>query len=422
MEKKQMRVVGMDCAEEEHAWVLLSEDGGVERRGAVENARGSLEETFAKLLMLISDEAELVVVLESRRSHGRIAADVAKDLGIGVWQVNTVALNHYRNLEGQPRKDDDWDAYLGARMVYLRMQGSRVVTEITDEELALSRLTRTYGRVKGDRTRHGLRLRSALLEIAPVMLHRSWDGPKPSSKAMIYLLERWPGFEGLERAHLSSIEAILRRCRYGKRAGEVAKNIRGAARGISIDRAERVAVTLELNVLVQQIKLCDALLKDLFKEIELRAGKHSIGEKLLEMDGIGPIVAGVLVSELLPVARTATEGQSATFSGVTPLSRKSGKTPDNPILARGVNNRVLNALYQSSVAAIKCSAIDRAYYDKKVRGYAGHPTPNIAAFIALSRQRHKVVFKLMTTNERYNKEALIKSHLERRAQVHEPAA
>ena len=422
MEEKQKRVVGMDCAEEEHAWVLLSEEGEIERRGSVGNGRGLLEETFAELLMVIPEEAELVVVLESRRSHGRVAADVAKDLGIGVWQVNTVALNHYRNLEGQPRKDDDWDAYLAARMVYLRMKGSRVVTEITDEELALSRLTRTYAQVKTDRTRHGLRLRSALLEIAPVMLHRSWKGPKANSKAMLYLLERWPGFEGLERAHLSSIEAILRRCRYGNRAVEAAKNIRDAAKGISINRAERAAVTLELNVLVQQIKQCDVLLKELFKEIEQRVEKHPVGQKLLEMDGIGPMIAGVLVSELLPVARTATEAQSATYSGVTPLSRKSGKTPDNPILARGVNNRVLHALYQSSVAAIKCSAIDRAYYDKKVRGYAGHPTPNIAAFIALSRQRHKVIFKLMTTNERYNKETLIKSHLERRARVHEPAA
>jgi len=36
--------------------------------------------------------------------------------------------------------------------------------------------------------------------------------------------------------------------------------------------------------------------------------------------------------------------------------------------------------------------------------------------------RFKVIFKLMTTNERYNKKTLIKSHLERRAREHEPAA
>jgi hypothetical protein len=39
--------------------------------------------------------------------------------------------------------------------------------------------------------------------------------------------------------------------------------------------------------------------------------------------------------------------------------------------------------------------------------------PHVAAYIALSRQRHKVVFKLLTTDARYDKEKLIASHLER---------
>jgi gluconate kinase len=63
--------------------------------------------------------------------------------------------------------------------------------------------------------------------------------------------------------------------------------------------------------------------------------------------------------------------------------------------------------------AIKNSAVDRAYYQKKLRDYSGHPKPHVAAFIALSRQRHKVVYRLMTTDARYDKEHLIASHLER---------
>ena len=91
-------------------------------------------------------------------------------------------------------------------------------------------------------------------------------------------------------------------------------------------------------------------------------------------------------------------------------------------MAQGVNKRVLRALYTSSVVAIKHSAIDRAYYQKKVRDYAGHPKPHVAAFIALSRQRHRVVYKLMTTDARYDKEVLIASHLERIEKQREVAA
>ena len=116
---------------------------------------------------------------------------------------------------------------------------------------------------------------------------------------------------------------------------------------------------------------------------------------------------------MFPVARAAPEPKSATYSGVTPLARKSGKSLDKDRLTQGVNKRVLHALYTSSVVAIKNSSVDRAYYQKKLRDYTGHPKPHVAAFIALSRQRHKVIYKLMTTDARYDKEVLIASHLER---------
>ena len=123
--------------------------------------------------------------------------------------------------------------------------------------------------------------------------------------------------------------------------------------------------------------------------------------------------AGALISELAPVACESTEAKSATYAGVSPLARKSGKSLNKDKLAQGTNQRVLNALYTGAVAAIQHSAIDRAYYQKKLRDYAGHPKPHVAAFIALARQRHKLIYKLMTTDARYDKEILVASHLDR---------
>ena len=411
--KKNVRVVGFDCAEEAHCAVLLDAAGEFEERVEVINERGQIQESLAGLMLEVGPDVKLVVVVESKRSHGRVVADVAAGLGCEVWQVNTVALNHFRDLEGQPRKDDEWDAYLGARMVFLRMGGCRIATETTEEERVLSRLTRVYGRETNDRKQQIARLRAVLLELAPEMLHASWEGPQPGSKAVLYLLERWPGFEGLERAQLRSIEKILHQCRYGSKATHVAKLIRNMARGIDLGAQERSAFTLELSILVRQIQVCNESADHVYAEIERRVERHPVGQKLLEMHGIGPVIAGVLVSELLPVARTSTEPKCATYSGVTPLARKSGKSLDNDRLTQGVNKRVLHALYTSSVVAIKNSAVDRAYYQKKLRDYAGHPKPHVAAFIALSRQRHKLIHKLMTTDARYDKETLIARHLER---------
>ena len=413
MQLAGLGVVGIDCAEEEHVAVLLDKEGEGAERFRVVNRRDCIQEFLARLILTLGEDATPVIVVESKRAHGRLVVEEAGRLGCAVMQVNTVALNHFRDVEGQPRKDDEWDAYLAARMAYLRLRGCREVVEVSDEERALCRLTRSYTRLTADRAQQFLRLRAVLLEVAPEILHRSWEGPKPSSKAIMYLLERWPGFEGLERAQLRSIERILHKCRYGQRAAPVARLLREMARRISLEPGERMAITLEINALAHQIAACDASLEKLFDEITRRVEAQSVGAKLLEMHGVGPVIAGVLVSELLPVARAATEAQSATYSGVTPLGRKSGKSLDTSRLTQGVNKRILHALYTSSVVAVKHSAIDRAYYRKKLREYAGHPKPHVAAFIALSRQRHKVVYKLMTTQARYDTEVLVARHLDR---------
>ena len=422
MKESGVRIVGFDCAEEDHFTVLLDEEGEIESRAKMVNRRDEVEGGLAKLVLAIPPNTELMIVVESKRSHGRLVTDVAKGMGLRIWQVNTVALNHFRDVEGQPRKDDERDAYLLARMVFLRTKGGREVIEITNEERALSRLTRSHSRLTGDRTQQVLRLRALVLELAPEMLHRSWSGPKVRSKAMERLLERWPGFEGMEKAQLRSIEKILHRCRYGARAAEAARLLRDMARRIMIDGEERSAITLEMGFLVEQIQMCDVALKKLHAEISDKVEKHPIGIKLMEMPGIGVIISGVLISELLPVARTTTEAKSATYSGTTPLSRKTGKTSDNPRLARGINKQILNALYQSGVTAIRSSAVDKAYHQKKLRDYSGHPKPHVAAFIALARQRHKVIFKLMTTDAKYDKETLIARHLERLEETRKAAA
>lgn len=409
----EVRIAGFDCAEEGHQVVLLDANGKVEREMEIINRRDFVEEGLAELLLILPEGARLAVVVESRRSHGKIVSEVADQLGCEVWVVNSVALNHYRPVEGQPHKTDRWDAFLAARMAFDEKLGCRLVAEKTQEERVFTRLTRFHGQITKTRTQHVARLRANLLELAPEILHSSWKGPKPNSKAIVYLLGRWPAFEGMERARLGTIEKILHKCCYGSKAPGIAKSLRDMAQRIGIVGAERAAIAMEINHLIEQIATCDRLLHDL--QIQIREGveAHEIGLKLIEMPGIGVITTGVTIGELLPVARLADEGQSATYAGLTPLSRQTGKGKNKRRIAKGINKRVLRAHYNSAVASISCSAIDRAYFEKKVRDYSGHPKPTVAAFIALARKRHQVIYRLMTTKESYDKEKLITSHLER---------
>ena len=75
--KKKVRIVGFDCAEDEHAAVLLDASGRIRKRVSIVNERGQIQEALAELMLAVGPDAQLVVVVESKRSHGRIVADVA---------------------------------------------------------------------------------------------------------------------------------------------------------------------------------------------------------------------------------------------------------------------------------------------------------------------------------------------------------
>jgi transposase len=410
----KIRIVGIDTAEEQHEWVLLTNAGKEEMHFKCRNRRKSIEDTFAKLHLRMEPGETLVIVMEAPRAHGRLVFEIAVRFGVTVWQVGTVALNHFRECEGQPRKDDHWDAFLAGRMAFLGMKGCRVVSDPRPEERMLSRLTRARARLVRQRTALTHQLRAIMLELAPVVLDSSWDGPRFDSKAMLKILKKWPAFAGLERARRASIEKILSSCRYANAKRERAvEAIRGLPDEAVVPAEERSVMAVEIELIIKQIDMLDTSILELEKQLRGLVNQHPICCKLMEMPGIGLITAAVLVGELLPVTRNATEPSSATYAGVTPLSRKSGKSLNSAHLGRGSNKHVLHVLFLSSVKAMQQSALDHAYYQKKRADYSGHKRPHTAAILALSRQRHKVIFQLMTTNATYDKEKLISSHLER---------
>jgi hypothetical protein len=122
------------------------------------------------------------------------------------------------------------------------------------------------------------------------------------------------------------------------------------------------------------------------------------------------------IGGILPLARNESEGKAATYAGLTPLSRRSGKKGGPSKLARGINKHAVRALYLSAVSAKSRSALDRAYYEKQLERHQGHPKPHVKSFLSLARQRFKVMYKLLRTEASYDKEKLIESHLKRQKQ------
>lgn len=407
--------VGVDCGEERHRFVLVDEHGARQRSCWIDNRRDKIEEAVARMTMALPSGARLRLVTEGVRSLGWVVAQVSGVMGLEVWQVNPKALNHYRDVEGQPRKDDDIDAYLAARMVVFGLAGCRVASDPQPEERALCRLTRLRHQTVDRRVVVKARLRSLLVELAPEVVSSSWAGPVHDGKGMIAVLRRWPTFEGLDSARTSAVEKVLRLAtRYGDRCASMVAPLKEMASHVVMEPAEREVVKLGLTIAMSELEALDQSISSLDKEIKQRVEAHPIGRKLLKMPGEGLVSVATDIGEVLPVARNVSEGKAATYAGLTPLSRQSGKGGKASKLARGVNKHAIRTNYLSAIAAISCSAIDAAYHRKQKERHQGHPKPHVKATLSLARQRFKVKYKLMTSGAAYDKEVLISSHLERR--------
>jgi len=126
-----------------------------------------VRDALMKMLIKLPEGYELEIVTEGLRSIGGMLMQAATELGIRIFAVNPKALDDYRSLEGQPRKDDDRDAELLAKMRLNRVKGCRLALDSRPEERVLCRLTRLHTQLVGQRRQAKSRIRSRLLELSP---------------------------------------------------------------------------------------------------------------------------------------------------------------------------------------------------------------------------------------------------------------
>jgi transposase len=401
--------IGADCGESHHHLALHDAQGEQIRSLRVRNDEEKLRKALSALVGH-HDPGEVHVVLETTYGFSTRLVELVRDLGYTIWQVNPKALKSFRDLEGQARKTDAIDASLLARMACLKMKGCRLALSPRPDEQRLRGLGRLHEQLTTQLTRTKLRLRSLLLELCPEVVQKSWEGPEYKSQTFLSILERWPGFEGLSRARSTTLESLLRKHGAGREKCEKYTGLLKA-----LDRslpASREVWTMGLSLVVAQLRMLLTQRDQIDQQIASSVAEHPIAVKLSQMPGVGVYTAAVVVGELLPRVRTFSEAEVATYCGLTPLARRSGKGGTD-IFARGTNKHALRACYMSAIASLQRSALDRAYYDKQKRQHQGHPKPHVAATIALARQRHKVMYKLMKTEAEYDKEVLLKSHLAR---------
>ena len=213
-----MLFVGDDWAEDHHDVEVVDEDGTVLARRRVPEGVDGVAELHELIAAHLPEEwadlepgtaqAEVKVGIETDRGPW-VAALVAA--GYEVFAINPLSVARYRGRHSTSgAKSDAADAHLLAEIVRIDRAHHRRLAGDSEEAEAIKLVARTHQSLIWDRTRHVLRLRSALREFFPAALTAFPDLDAPES---LELLTKAPDPDRAARLTKAQITAALRRAR-----------------------------------------------------------------------------------------------------------------------------------------------------------------------------------------------------------------
>src|SRR5262249_36848476 len=99
--------------------------------------------------------------------------------------------------------------------------------------------------------------------------------------------------------------------------------IEGAEKSVGAHHAE--PYRLRNKYLCEDLELLRRRLKDLARDIGRKVDEHEIAKLIMTIEGVGPLTAACLIAELGDPARFDSSGAIASYVGVIPRIRQSGK-------------------------------------------------------------------------------------------------
>lgn len=144
-----------------------------------------------------------------------------------------------------------------------------------------------------------------------------------------------------------------------RRLSEQLKANRMALQALDPSSSARSALTQVIHVLEEQLANLSKQMKTLVK---------TLAPTLLELLGVGPVVASVILGEVGTIERFANEGQFASYCGAAPVERGSGKN-SRMQLNHGGNRRLNWAMHIVALTRSRCDERTRTLLAKlKARG------------------------------------------------------
>lgn len=350
-----MNFVGIDIGGDTHFAAAVNEQGTVTQKAQ------RFEESTDGHAVLLASLKRLApvacVVLEATGHYWKNLAAALLANGYPLVVLNPLQSARFQQENLVRTKTDGVDALGLARLAQQkRPQPTRLPDAATEELRELVRHRDRLVQDFGDRVRQ---------------LHRLVDLTFPEFTRIVHTLDSrlataillaFPSGRDIASADPGQLAALSYDGRHAVGTERAAALIQAAGSTVGAHQGEVYRV--QLRHTCQDLDLWRQRLAEIDGDIDGRLQAHEIGRLLTSIEGIGPQTAARLIAELDDPARFRSPGALASYIGLVPAIRQSGKRTGQRAGLTSIGKAGLrHALWMPALTAIRRSPWLKAFYD-----------------------------------------------------------
>jgi transposase len=279
-----------------------------------------------------------------------------------------------------------------------RMRGDLTELAATDELVVeLARLTSYRADVTADWVRGINRLRDLLTSIFPA-LEASFDY---STRSALILVAGYCTPAEVRAAGAAGIASYLREHGAWPKGidGMAAKAVRAAEQQTAALPGEAATAMLVKKIARQLLDL-DREVKDTGKLITAKFREHPQARIIESVPGMGPVLGAqfLVATGGCPLQAFASSGRLASYAGLVPVPRDSGRVSGNYHRPKRFNRVLRQVFYMMALSSIRPEGPSKAFYQRKRDENKLHTQ----ALLALARRMVDVLWALLRDNRTWS--------------------
>ena len=314
--------VGIDWADQKHAWCLQAADTTQRENGEVQHTPEAIEAWVGQLCRRF-DNRPIAVAVEQVK--GALVFMLSKYGFLHLFPVPpTMSAKMREALYPSGSKDDPRDADLLLELLLQHRDKLRRLSPDSEATRRVQNLVDERRNLVDEKTAQINRLTHQLKIYYPQMLE--WF-EQLDTELVCELLERWPTLEELQKVPAQRLRTFFhkQRCRYPELIERRLVGIRKAIPAIR-DRAVIEAKSTVVKVSAQLIRSLVRGIADLDRKIEEAAAAHPDFFIFESLPGAGAVLAPRLLAAFgSQRERYASAEEVQTYSGIAPVMKRSGK-------------------------------------------------------------------------------------------------